>query len=62
LELYNPTNYNTYTNVNTPQTDYSWIVNDINPIEIETGYILRENSDYLNFEEHDRVIQETYGG
>ena len=62
LELYNPTSYNTYTNVNTPQTDYSWIVNDINPIEIETGYILRENSDYLNFEEHNRVIQETYGG
>lgn len=62
LELYNPVNYNTYTNVNTPQTDYSWTLNDIEPTIIDTYYILRENSDYLNFEQHNRVIQESYGG
>lgn len=67
LELYSPSQLGVYTNVNTPQTDYSWTRNfDNKNVKVDgmldSFYILFEDGIYTDFESSNNILQEhNYG-
>lgn len=63
LELFSPQSFDYYTNVNTPQTSYSWRrmfdnCNTSNIDEVETDYMQMEDSSYSNQETGGRINKE----